>query len=66
MEENTKCRKCKKDLEINAAALNKKYFGLKVQEFYCMACLAEGFGVTVQDLNQKIDYYKSTGCTLFC
>ncbi len=66
MEGNTKCFKCGKELEINAAALNKKYFGLGTQKFYCMACLAEVFGITVQELGQKIDYYKSTGCTLFC
>ena len=46
-------------------ALNKKLNGLETEEFLCLECMAEEFGVTVQDLENRIEYFKESGCTLF-
>lgn len=59
------CRKCGAEFEKNVRALNQKYFGVYITEYYCMDCLAEGFGVNVEALYKKIEYFKSLGCTLF-
>lgn len=68
-EENEKkesrCRKCGSCLDKDIKALNKKYFGIAVKEYYCLKCLAEIFGVTAEELNQKMKYYQSIGCSLF-
>ena len=31
----------------------------------CIPCLADKFGVTQERLNQKIDEWRETGCSLF-
>lgn len=59
------CRKCGAGLEKDIRALNKKYFGAAVNEFYCMQCLAEIFGVTTDELYRQIEYFKSIGCAFF-
>lgn len=34
-------------------------------DFYCLECLAEFIGCTVDDLKAKIQEFKEQGCTLF-
>ena len=42
-------------------ALNKKLNGLETEEFLCLECMAEEFGVTVEDLENRIEYFKESG-----
>ena len=45
--------------------INKKLLGKKVKSYYCMHCLADYLGTTVEELNEKIEEFKEEGCVLF-
>lgn len=63
---NKNCTACnKRNLDKNTVGINKKLLGDKIQSFYCMNCLADLLGVTVEDLEDKIEEFKEEGCTLF-
>ena len=55
----------KKDLDKNTIGINKKLLGSDIENYYCMDCLADYLGVTVEDLEDKIEEFKDEGCTLF-
>ncbi len=60
------CIACqKKNLDKNTIGINKKMFGRNINTFYCMDCLAEYLNTSVEDLLEKIEEFKSEGCTLF-
>lgn len=35
------------------------------QDFLCVSCLAEKYGVTVEHMLEKIEYWRESGCMLF-
>ena len=55
----------KKDLEKDTVGINKKMLGENIDNFYCMDCLADYLGCTVQELLDKIEEFKEEGCKLF-
>lgn len=55
----------KKSLDKDAIGINKKLLGEDISNFYCLNCLAEYFGCTVEDLMDKIEEFKAEGCRLF-
>ena len=55
----------KNDLEKDTIGINKKLWGIDITNFYCMDCLAEYLGCTVEELLDKIEEFKEEGCTLF-
>lgn len=55
----------KVNLEKNTIGINKKLLGESIDNFYCMDCLAEYLGCTVQELLDKIEEFKEEGCKLF-
>ena len=55
----------KEHLEKDTIGINKKMLGENIDNFYCMDCLAEYLGCTVQELLDKIEEFKEEGCTLF-
>lgn len=60
------CVSCGKEaLEKNEIGINKKLLGAQVESFYCMDCLADYLGVSVQDILDKIEEFKDQGCKLF-
>ena len=60
------CVNCgKNDLEKDTIGINKKLLGIDITNFYCMDCLAEYLGCTVEELLDKIEEFKEEGCTLF-
>lgn len=60
------CVSCGKEaLEKNELGINKKLLGEQVESFYCMDCLADYLGVSVQDILDKIEEFKDQGCKLF-
>ena len=65
MSEYNYCIACGTRLSRDETALNKKLSGLDTEEFLCLECLAEELGVTEQDLRNKIEDFKESGCTLF-
>lgn len=60
------CIMCGKEyLDKNNIGINKKLLGENIESFYCMDCLAEYLGCTVQELLDKIEEFKEEGCKLF-
>lgn len=55
----------KEHLEKDTIGINKKMLGENIVNFYCMDCLAEYLGCTVQELLDKIEEFKEEGCKLF-
>lgn len=61
-----KCVACNKpELDKNTIGINKKLLGMDVKTFYCIDCLADYLGCTVDDIFEKIEEFKSEGCKLF-
>lgn len=55
----------KKNLSYNEIGLNKKILGRNVEKFHCLNCLAEYLEISTEDLVEKIQELKDSGCTLF-
>ena len=55
----------KEHLEKDTIGINKKMLGENIDNYYCMDCLAEYLGCTVQELLDKIEEFKEEGCKLF-
>jgi hypothetical protein len=60
-----RCFGCGCEVDHDAAGLNKKLLGENVSKFFCLPCLAENLGVSVEDLLAKIEEFKAQGCKLF-
>ena len=54
-----------KNLEKNTIGINKKLLGEDIENFYCIGCLADYLGCTVEELLEKIEEFKEEGCKLF-
>ena len=60
------CVMCgKQDLGKDDIGLNKKLLGTKIKNYYCLNCLAEYLGCSVEELLDKIEEFKTEGCKLF-
>lgn len=55
----------KESLDQDTIGINKKLLGQDIDNFYCMECLAEYLGCTIQDILDKIQDFKDEGCLLF-
>ena len=65
-QERADCAMCgARDLNKDTIGINKKLLGKKIASYYCMECLAEYLGCTVQDILDKIEECKAEGCKLF-
>ena len=59
------CCECGSPLKKDEIALTRKLIDNDTADFYCLNCMAEYIGCTVQDLKEKIQEFKEQGCTLF-
>mgnify|MGYP004672588229 FL=1 len=59
------CCDCKESLKKDEIALSKKLIDVDTEDLYCLNCLSEVIGCTVDDLKDKIQEFKEQGCTLF-
>jgi hypothetical protein len=59
------CCDCKKVLIKDEIALSRKLIDSDTEDFYCLSCMSEICGCTVDDLKIKIQEFKEQGCTLF-
>ncbi len=60
------CIACRKSpIDKDTVGINKKILGKQVKNFYCIDCLADYLGCSVEDLLEKIEEFKEEGCTLF-
>ena len=55
----------KENLNKDTVGINKKLLGTQITNFYCMECLADYLGCTVDELLEKIEEFKEEGCILF-
>ena len=63
---DVECLACgKANLNKDTIGINKKLIGKQIKTFYCMDCLADYLGCTVEDLIEKIEEFKDEGCELF-
>lgn len=53
------------NMSKNTIGINKKLLGEKVDNFYCIDCLAQYLGVSKQDIMDKVEEFKEQGCKLF-
>ena len=60
-----RCKVCGRALTPDEVAVTKKLINRGATEFYCVPCLAAWFEVTEAVIEERIDYFKRTGCTLF-
>lgn len=61
-----KCMWCDAEIQSrDTVGINLKLLGASTTEMYCLDCLAEYCGCTVDDLKDKIREFKQQGCTLF-
>jgi len=66
MPKQTDCFICgKENLTHNEIGLNKKLIGKDVTKFHCIQCLADYFNVSIEELEERIQEFKDTGCVLF-
>lgn len=60
------CKACLQPItDKDVIGINKKLLGAKIKEFYCMDCLSDYLGTTVETLLERIEEFKEEGCTLF-
>ena len=52
-------------LNKDTIGINKKLLGEDIENYYCLECLAEYLGCTVDELLDKIEEFKEEGCKLF-
>jgi len=55
----------KENLTRNEIGLNKKLIGPNVAKFHCDGCLAEYLEISNEELLERIQEFKDSGCTLF-
>mgnify|MGYP003623578330 CR=1 FL=1 len=59
------CTKCRQELTYNEIGASKKFIMRDTRDFFCKACLANRFSISVADIDRKIIQFKEQGCTLF-
>lgn len=59
------CFVCRKIVDKDTIALNKKLIGRSIDKFFCIDCLADYLDVSVEDLLNKVQEFREQGCTLF-
>ncbi|MGI6497515.1 MAG: hypothetical protein ACOX0U_01500 [Oscillospiraceae bacterium] len=55
----------KENLSRNEVGLNKKLIGRDIDKFHCMNCLADYLELSIEDLEERIQEFKDSGCALF-
>ncbi len=60
-----KCVKCGSDILSDDIGATKKLINRGTTEFLCISCLAEKFGVSEAKIQEKIEYWRESGCLLF-
>ena len=59
------CSKCGRELTQDEIGASRKFINKGTTKFFCLDCLAERFKVTRELIEEKIEYLRQHGCTLF-
>lgn len=62
---NDRCTTCGRPLISDEIGLSKKLVNRGTERFWCITCLARHYEVPEEALRQKIEEFRSAGCTLF-
>lgn len=65
MESKVCCVCGKENLNKNEIGLTKKLLNRNSKHFYCLNCLAEYLEVDTEFLLEKVEEFKTQGCSLF-
>ncbi len=65
MTAGARCRVCGAPLSRDEIGLTKKTISRGASEYFCLACLADHFQVSQQQLREKIVQFREMGCLLF-
>lgn len=60
-----KCMHCSVHLSSDEIGLYKKMINRGAERGLCIRCLSAELGVSVDELKERIEYFRSLGCTLF-
>ena len=55
----------RQELDRDTIGINQKLLGKKIDNYFCMECLADYLECTVEELQEKIEEFKADGCELF-
>jgi uncharacterized protein YlaI len=55
----------KENLTRNEIGLNKKLLGKEIRNFHCLGCLSDYLEIPVEDLVERIQEFKDSGCVVF-
>lgn len=59
------CMNCKKELTHNEIGAYKKFVNRESTSYLCISCLSNRLDIPENFILQKIEHFKSQGCTLF-
>ena len=59
------CKQCAQRLTRDEVAVTKKLINRGATEFMCAKCLADYYNVDESAVRERMEYFRSTGCTLF-
>lgn len=59
------CKQCGKAVTRDEIAVTKKLINRGATRYMCIPCLAAYFEVKESDIEERIAYFRRTGCTLF-
>ena len=59
------CISCEKPLTRDDIGFHKKMVNRGAQEFMCIDCLCEYFGIPRSNADEMIERFKSIGCSMF-
>ena len=59
------CCQCGKTVSRDEIAVTKKLINRGTSDYFCVPCLAAYFEVQPEAIQERIAYFRASGCTLF-
>lgn len=63
---NECCKECNKKLENDEIAIYRRLVSRGAKEYLCIDCLSSHFNCSKTLIIERINYFRESGCTLFC